>query len=289
MSNTWTHPNDTATHFDSRPHALLAEPIAVWAAALRGVDRSQPAPFGDDTWRLWMPNPSTLVRASDATHTDMIVHWLQLRGRWCSLLQQSPDLTGQTFRTWEWTDLLAVGLTDIATTGENTSRTLHRRLELQRKFLAMTANNSVDCPWSGAEIEGAVAKQISWEVAEMGFRLELCALDKHLCGNKASSARLIDAVFANRSLTGDSLPCMPYGLAHPSAPARKDSLEALRQIVARWPKAPTLVSQNRFTCTTSDDIQTTMEQTLAKFYVQSFWENAGRAATIPRMFPFLAP
>ena len=82
--------------------------------------------------------------------------------------------------------------------------------------------------------------QVTWEVAEVGFRLELQALDRHLVHDNAGVDRLLSQVFADRPL----IPPLPStteplveGLSALTVAGRRRSLEALRQLLVRWPGA----------------------------------------------------
>ena len=67
---------------------------------------------------------------------------------------------------------------------------------------------------------------------------------------------------------------------------RVEALEAFRILVAQWPGAPSAIHQSPpLTRSSSMSIVVGMERMVATWYLQMFWENAGRAATVPRMHP----
>ena len=67
---------------------------------------------------------------------------------------------------------------------------------------------------------------------------------------------------------------------------RVEGLEALRTLVCRWPATPPHIRHSPpLTSETDPAIVVAMEQSLAQWYTQAFWECAGRAASVPRTYP----
>ena len=82
-----------------------------------------------------------------------------------------------------------------------------------------------------------------------------------------------------------SIPQRNEGLAASTLAARRPSLGALREVFSRWPHVTSAIESMALTETTSPQDLLRHEQELARFYVQTFWEYAGRAAAVPRRLP----
>lgn len=147
--------------------------------------------------------------------------------------------------------------------------------------------------WSADSVEQT--QQIMWELSEVGFRHELLALDCHLVSyaDKADQQPMLEglrrgmiqSIFADRPPILTALPTENVGLAAKDILKRATSLEALRQLMSRWPNVPNSI-KNAQTLTEMDSrALSRAEALICKYYVQTFWETAGRAATIPRLFP----
>ena len=100
-----------------------------------------------------------------------------------------------------------------------------------------------------------------------------------------SRRRLVQTICAGRPEILSSLPTANEGLASPDVRGRAQSLEALRVLLARWPSVPEHIVTSKPLTEVDETTLSKMEVSLCTFYVQSFWERAGRAATIPRVFP----
>ena len=291
------HPNDVPKNFDCTPNDMLANPIPPWANALRRVDRSRPAPT-TNTWRHWVPKPPLLVGRSnlDRAHS-YVAHWLELRDIWFGTLQKTKDTSTLTFTSKEWSDLVDIGLPDDLSPLQKGTHTGTRRLNVLHQYLLLTKRDNNDDvraggPWEGknkANMDEVTAMQVTWEVAEVGFRLELQALDRHLVHDNVAVDRLLSQVFADRPL----IPPLPStteppfeGLSALTVAGRRRSLEALRQLLVRWPGADASITPLPLDSERMPDVEVLAhEEAICRFYTQTFWEVCGRAATIPRQFP----
>ena len=137
---------------------------------------------------------------------------------------------------------------------------------------------------------------IAWELHEVGFRCELTELDLYLVPSGESDLvadqerrQLIGAVFpAQRGLVLQQLPAAPDGLASLEARARAPYLEALRQVLCRWPFVPDVLKNSvPFPSISSLVMFGERELQLLLFYCQTFFEVCGRAPIVPRCIPVL--
>ena len=254
--------------------------------ALKGVDRTRPAPADEHSWKFWVPDPSTLVRYHNTQRVESYIqHWLQLRQPWLARLQ-ALERTGSapSFRSKQWTDLLDTGILPGDTVRE--SQTSTRRLVNVARFTSALGEHSQCVPgdprWYGRDITAVSerdALQITWEIASVGFRMELRALDRQLVKDNEDANALIDDIFANKPLVLETLPTDGEGLAARTVAGRARSLEALRRLQCRWPSVPEVIATAApVSATSACDVVAELEHAMATFYVQTFWDVAGRAA-----------
>lgn len=158
---------------------------------------------------------------------------------------------------------------------------------------------SLPARWFGQEIGplvGAdwhdVARQIAWELAEVGFRFELAELDAYLVPHTSTSSvqqrqQLLSRVFpSDRELIPKTVPAANEGLAATDMAVRARYLEALRAVVCRWPDVPEgLRICVPFTSMASHILVADKEKELALFYCKSFFHVSGRAPILFRCVP----
>lgn len=285
---------------------MLAAPLAAWGRALKGVNRNTGlAPHCDASWKFWVPDPATLVRYPNPVRVNgYLTHWLELRRLWYPRLHDmSPRPSEAVFRSKQWIDLLDVGPSQDHSNLEKGTETGTRRLTVIGRFTralgtrdAGPASGTLDAQpafndeplWHGTPLQTSNethAQQITWEIAEIGFRMELRALDRHLVQDNVDVDALVAEVFCHRPLLPVELPTSLDSLAAPTIAGRGPALEALRKLLSRWPNAPKVVATTPLADTTDAVTVLEVERAMCQFYLQTFWDVAGRAATVPRQFP----
>lgn len=162
-------------------------------------------------------------------------------------------------------------------------------------------DSSLPVEWLGNErIPSSLqqTREIMWDLVQLGFRYELTELDRSLAPIEVSDVdakivaeatrrREIQAIFQDRPAVPRSLPVADRaGLWATEIKDRVASLEALRALVSRWPDAPTALRNAHLNDTDTVQHLVEMERLICQYYVQTFWEIAGRAAIVPRHFPF---
>ncbi|KAJ7020770.1 hypothetical protein C8F04DRAFT_1274606 [Mycena alexandri] len=215
--------------------------------ALAKVDRTSRPYTAADT-RYVLPEPALFLNNNLARRYKWLHHWKLLRDTVWFMLVDNPQLLAPQ----QWRDVLE-GV--INTRGERGSKTYRRSREVEEIVLPVLRA-------SGTENLGALPvadelvpeftleemREIIWEVAEAGFRFELCALDRKASG-KQRLAQVKDC-FAGHMLIGTPLRlqtgvgCADAGGTPPSSPPR-----ILQRVVVRRPWL--------------------------------FWEHFGRAAVLP--------
>lgn len=133
-------------------------------------------------------------------------------------------------------------------------------------------------------------RQVAWEVTELAFRAELYELDRRLVGGaneEAMRARdaLIEQVFpsAHHWMT-PTLPPPIRSLSATRIQERVACLEALRQLLIRWPEAPHTLREVSLTSDVPEGVATQTEVDLATFYCRCALKEFGRPPVIPRQF-----
>lgn len=130
-------------------------------------------------------------------------------------------------------------------------------------------------------------QKVLWELSELNFRFELLALDKQASGVSGAAAEdhqdMICRCFPNYSLIAE-LPNATQGLASLDWQQRLPILLRLRTLMRDWRGhkptpliLPDLDSLNLYTET--DTLM--LEDAVARFYTQTFFNFFGRAAVIP--------
>ncbi|KAF7796222.1 hypothetical protein EIP86_007396 [Pleurotus ostreatoroseus] len=306
--------------FQNFEHSLMPPSLPQWQAALALVDLNRPPRGEPSVWRYWVPEARIVVTPTQtARQLRYISNWLRLRETWYYLLD-SYSVDNDVIvplRPQEWREYL--NLSSITTVQIDQGKDKQRKATKQaitsmfedvfgknimhcavpdtffdRSLEALT---NTDAPIDNATLVDTI-QLIAWELHEVGFRCELTELDLYLVPSGESDLvaeqerrQLIGAVFpAQRGLVLQQLPAAPDGLASLEARARAPYLEALRQVLCRWPFVPDVLKDSiPFPSISSLVMFGEREQQLLLFYCQTFFEVCGRAPTIPRRFPSLTP
>ncbi|KAJ6485501.1 hypothetical protein DFH09DRAFT_1106224 [Mycena vulgaris] len=125
-------------------------------------------------------------------------------------------------------------------------------------------------------------REIIWEVAETGFRFELCALDRKASGKQRVSE--VKDCFAGHMLVGIPLHFAKQGWAATALEERHRYIARTARLMLDWssksaqPKILQCVLERR--PWSSANMQE-LETAVCRYYTQAFWEHFGRAAVLP--------
>ena len=279
--------------------------LPVWSRALSEVDRSEPPP---EVWYYWLPEPALVIGSSVQDRLERyVLNWLRIREAWLYVQQQRHvHLESPALKTQQWREMLNLS-EKTESESEKESRSQQRKAEALRvlaetcELTDMRAFLSAPVTWYGQEfqISDQMCREVIWELCELGFRAELYQLDRYLGEAIPSSTKLdvdpdpeteredrIAAVFPDcRPFQLEVLPTAPAGLAALDINDRIPSLEAFRVILARWPGAPSQLSSSSVNSTMSTAELEALEKIMVEYYVQRFFEAAGRPPILPHVFP----
>ena len=288
-------------------HELAAAPLSVWQEALAAVDRARPTPPLDRSLAYWMPDAELSANAHPDRQWRYIKHWLMVRETWLSLVAREmvhPGTTGaRAVRAKDWRYLLDLGPFFVPPPTPHQTFTAQEKRHVSRLFEDVFGaenmrNPTGDPSWNYlplAELTPQQVKEISWELAQVAFRMELLVLDRLMTHGvtegdeqmrEAQRQLFVSMVFDGEPVVRTAPPTSNRGLASGNFLARAKSVDALCRLLARWPDAPSAIRAANLGCPEPPlDEVVRLEREAALFYLQSFWEQCGRAAVIPRRFP----
>ncbi|KAJ7021734.1 hypothetical protein C8F04DRAFT_972323 [Mycena alexandri] len=255
--------------------------ISCMENALAKVDRTSRPYTAADT-RYVLPEPALFLNNNLARRHKWLHHWKLLRDAVWFMLVDSPQLLAPQ----QWRDVLE-GV--INTRGERGSKTYRRSREVEEIVLPVLEA-------SGTQNLGALpvaddlvpeftleeTREIIWEVAEAGFRFELCALDRKASG-KQRLAQVKDC-FAGHMLIGTPLRFAKLGWAAPTLEERHRYVARTAQLMVDWrtrSSPPRILQRVGDRRPWSPANMQELETAVCGYYTQAFWEHFGRAAVLP--------
>jgi hypothetical protein len=259
--------------------------IDCMVTALARVDRDViPYPVAGlavDT-RYVLPEPALFANPDPQRRRRSLHHWKLLRDSFLFMLANRPQLLAPQ----QWRDVLEGHMTKR---GLPDSRSHRRSKELEDVILeALEASNVKSI--EGFPVPNEFLPQFSlretreiiWDVAEMSFRFEFCALDR-----RASGQTRVDEVkkcFAGRMLVGPPLEMSKQGWASTSLEERHVVVGRTATLMLDWvtkSRPPNIIRRiiDRRPWSTAE--MQDLENAVCCYYTQAFWEHFGRAAVLP--------
>lgn len=286
----------------------MPAPIKVWSDALAAVDRSG-TPI--NKWNYYVPEPGLFMGTKDEERQNRyLTTWLRARQSWYYTLYESPVELVQIPPQW-WRDFLNSGSGMIQVSASDT-KTAARKKDAMALFGRIFMDVELNPDFRG-EIpkffcrnitlpDLRASRELMWELFEIGFRFELWALDnyfvpsvtplaRHLRDRDFTREHLLTRVFDHQyhSMLVLRLPGSHTDFATERIRDRLANLEAFRTVVCRWPHVPDDIRNGVFASTCTDVLLHDREKKLVQFYVQSFYDVAGRAPLVPHVFPLVEP
>ena len=316
--------------------------MEAWQKALDQVDFSKPSPDDQERLGLFMPEAEILVAVNNPMRLFVyLCNWLESRTLVMRLLHSEHRFAPPRPPVWRvllerfppqepQTNVSASSSRQVADapSRKHTSKPKPKKRQEKedgcRLFSALfdqeitLERTPVEAiTWRAMRLEKkafegesvpqrlvAPIREIAWELAEMGFRMDLYEADRRMVaahpppavdGQARASAQ--DEIISRRNLLtnvwGDGHylyptlpPCPTMGLSADSLEKRASGLEGLRQVFVRWPSHPALFDETGvLSSQSSKDTLEQFEHAASAYYCQTFYQQFGRAPAVPRIHP----
>ena len=251
------------------------------------------------------PDPGLFVTpTADEKKSQYIQSWLQARDAWLMRLQTEPSLamSSQHWRTFLSMDLSVPvqGSTKAAKRRQDVLDLLLPKSSIYPEVQTRSITNQL-LVWQGKEYPSGVlppedvVRQILWELYELNFIYELQSLDRRACADLDLSnvAQLIERqmkisrCFPINSFRHVMIPSENCGLAADDLSEHFQFVVELLHVMKSWRgDKPAIfdISMDNLRDSTRQ-ARILLEETIAKYYCQQFFNYFGRAAQIPhRLF-----
>ncbi|KAJ7933995.1 hypothetical protein B0H13DRAFT_1591859 [Mycena leptocephala] len=262
--------------------------IDSWAKALSDVKRSSPPACGTQIQNCYVfPEPALLVSAADERRRQMILHHYQLMRD--ALLYRLGDASDShlPLTMQQWRDILQGKVAKQGKTGTRAeARSASIEAVLAPAMQACDIDQYRDFPVDPGDAPRTTqtrAREIVWEVAEVNFRFELLALDARASGlDRPNECK---QCFPGNVLLGFDISESKLGFAAKNARDRLPYVLHLASLMLDWklrPRAGEIESafQQQAPEWNITEIDA-LEQAVAGYYTQSFYDIFGRAAVVP--------
>ena len=260
-----------------------------------------------------IPEPALLISALSPERRQLVMtNWLAIRPLWISRLDHDPP--ARFLSPQQWREILhgvpsREELEAAPTSSKGRGSAKGRKLVVLEAFgeevAAMTQGSyfapKEEVQWRGKMISIASlanlpprdTRAILWEVYEIGWRYELCALDQVLNARLWSEHRTERLSFLHTLFPGsaglvlwsESLPSCAGSLGLTDAfPDNERVLRSFCLLLSTWPNAPSL----SFLHFGERNKQVHAYETMSRachFYIQTFFDHFGRPPLLPHRFP----
>ncbi|GLB38911.1 hypothetical protein LshimejAT787_0600730 [Lyophyllum shimeji] len=296
--------------FEDPDDPVYPPPIPAWRAALRNVDRTMTnvvnaeQAFTDHNYAF--PEPASFVAYEKKERRDAAIRsWLRYRTalihRFNISTSDARPMSGKAWRTLLGLDYLEQGPSKLRTDTKNAGRraSLQDFLQNVLEMDGLTLNSdSIDpVTWQGKSFESLGnqdIEEILWELAELNFRQELLALDCRVCPPpnnspySTSRQQMVSACFPSGQLLVATLPEANHGIASYDSKERCRYLIRLQRLMRDWPgQKPQIFSVDQVKWREGDIDE--LEEGIARFYTQTFFNHFRRAPVIPRRLSHNVP
>ena len=189
------------------------------------------------------------------------------------------QLGGQPIPVKQWWMLLNV---DSMKKGTDTRASANREVveklleSVLEDTMTMDAAAEKKIEWNGTEWtaesseNAALVKEVLWELSELNFRYELFALDVRLTGKERLTQILAAVGNEQDSFYRVSPANVDTGLVSTDMDSRLKRLRSLHELMSEWKVGVEIEPGER------------LEETVASFYCQCFFDSFGRSPILPR-------
>jgi hypothetical protein len=291
--------------------ASMPPSIESWVLAMQKVDTTR-SPIKDTAHHRGyrFPDPGLFIGTSQKE--VYLATWLSARSAWMMGMAKDiwPGDGAQCVPAQWWRDFLRRGcfppISSPVTSSKarqpatsEPTKTQRRNEEVTKIFRRhmRTELKEVDSVfWKDRpfvrddfkNLEPDVVAEILWDLYEHNWRLDLLTLDQVVMpslwqGEKGYERdNLVKSMFHNSHYLVITFPLANHGLASQSWKDRAPYVKIFRDILSFWPHFPHAVGGRNLT--TPGDVSL-IEQVLADFYCQTFYDYFGRAPITPHRLP----
>jgi hypothetical protein len=274
---------------------IVPIPIACWVSALAAVDTSpsrvDPRYRSPLDRKYLFPEPGIFATANKVCCATYFATWMAIEPV-CIYRLYMPWSSVTPLSNQEWRDVL---IGDIKSKTPNAKSAQAR--ENARRLLGSVLEeldieiNQAPSLTTMPSLPDKEAQKILWKLTELNFRFELLALDRRAHpSNRDEDARqdLILECFGVSTLLVADVQQANSGLGSGDWRQRLPCLLILRRLMREWeglkPTPLLLPDHTSFTSyLEADALQ--LEDAIAKFYTDSFFQFFGRAPVIPARLP----
>ncbi|KAJ6524022.1 hypothetical protein B0H19DRAFT_1276712 [Mycena capillaripes] len=277
-------PRDKFLPFDC-PEMLTT--ITPWANALAAIDRSRPRSCGIDLPQLYvMPEPTLPASPEEELRRRMLYHYYRLLHDALVFCLADHSQCHALLTTQQWQDVLQGKVTKQ---GKDGTRVQARSASLEDLLQPAFTDCGIDAltefpvpPEAVPPLHVHRTKELLWELAEINFRYEFLALDARASGlDRPNECR---RCFAGEGLIGMDFRESQRGLAAHEAMERLPYLLCMAGLMRDWSvpcERPKQIDTARERTEWVASSVRHLEQKVAQYYTQSFYELFGRAAVVP--------
>ncbi|KAI0704624.1 hypothetical protein C8Q76DRAFT_631347, partial [Earliella scabrosa] len=282
------------------PDVTAPPELVSWARALEMVSRAANGDRHSDGrtwWGYWLPSPHLLLGPrTKERRLAYLSNWLRAQPAWLYVLRHSESQPTQV-STQSWRTYLHTRAEDMNIHTKSGKRLIEMKHIFCRVFAEsdLRPDNHEVVSWHGHNFEAVpepLAVWVVWEAHELAFRYELLALDSYLrpcprVEDEVQREELLARVFPNQCLR--TVPALPdpdaSGLFAAKPWRRVSALNALRDVLMRWPCCPAEISRAALILSDSVAAIERREGDIAAFYVETFFRHSGRLPVTPRALP----
>lgn len=265
---------------------LMPLSIPAWRDALQAVNHDQ-RPLSYNT-RYIFPEAALFASTNESRRTKFFTTWIAIRPACIYRIvsvQKATPLSNQ-----QWRDFLLDGLLSLS----RESKLVRRREEVRSMFAGALEELKIDfhAPSSdfSRDMRLSDMQRVLWELTELNFRFELLALDKRAssCNRDEDERQAMvlkcfpdnDLLLVNTGLANVGLQSLDYRVRLPY-------LLGLKALLRDWDGLkPTPLVLPDFPSHDFTELEVRqLEDSIARFYTQSFYHFFGRAATVPTRLP----
>ncbi|KAJ6497203.1 hypothetical protein C8R47DRAFT_1212738 [Mycena vitilis] len=263
--------------------------IPAWATALAAIDRSRAPSCGDHRPQLYvMPEPALLASPDDEPRRRMLYHHYRLLRDALMFRLADTSVRPALLTTQQWRDIMQGKVTaqgKAGTRAQARSASLEELLRPAFTACGISETASEEFPVSPDAVPPLMVqstKELLWELAEINFRYEFLALDARASGlQRPDECR---RCFAGDALIGIDIRESQRGLAAPDSMDRLPYLLGMARLMRDWRvpcDKPHGITGTQTRMDWDPPLVRLLEQAVARYYVQSFYELFGRAAVVP--------